>query len=164
MREYILRLATVVDAPAISAIYNHYVVHSTCTYQLDPETVEERLEWLSARTEKHPVLVAESAGGVVGWASLSEHKSRCAYAHTMESSVYVHHDWHRKGIGRALIADLIVRARDLGHHTILAGVSADQTASIALHEAFGFVKVAHYREVGYKFDRWLDVIYYQFML
>jgi phosphinothricin acetyltransferase len=82
----------------------------------------------------------------------------------VENSVYVHPEWQRRGIGRALLQDLIVRARALGHHTIIAGISADQTASVALHEGHGFVKAGHLREVGYKFGQWLDVVTYQLLL
>ena len=159
-----IRPARESDLAAINAIYNHYVQHSTCTYQMTPETAEARLAWFRGRGEAHPVTVAELDGEVVGWASLNRYHPREAYARTVENSVYVRHDRHRRGVGRALLADLIERARQLGHHTILAGVSAEQAASIALHEAFGFQKAAHLRELGWKQDAWLDVVFLQLML
>ena len=159
-----VRLARESDLAAINAIYNHYVQHSTCTYQLTPESDAARLAWFRGRAEDHPVTVAESAGEVVGWASLNRYHPREAYARTVENSIYVRHDQQRRGIGRALLADQIERARALGHHTILAGISAEQTASIGLHAAFGFEKVAHFRELGWKQDQWLDVIFMQLLL
>jgi L-amino acid N-acyltransferase len=159
-----IRLARETDLAAINAIYNHYVLHSTCTYQLTPESDAARLAWFRGRGKEHPVTVAESAGEVVGWASLNRYHLREAYARTVENSIYVRHDWQRRSIGRALLADQIERARALGHHTILAGISAEQTPSIGLHAAFGFQKVAHFRELGWKQDQWLDVIFMQLLL
>jgi phosphinothricin acetyltransferase len=159
-----IRLATERDLPAINAIYNHYVAHSTCTYQLEAETAETRLEWFQNRGPAHPVTVAKLDGEIVAWASLNRYHDRAGYARTVDNSIYVRHDRQRRGLGRALLADLIARARALGHHTFLAGISAEQEPSLALHAAFGFVKVAHLREVGFKQGRWLDVIYLQLML
>ena len=152
------------DLAEINAIYNDYVLHSTCTYQLTPDTDGSRLAWFRARSDRHPVTVAELDGRIVGWASLNRYHPREAYARTVEKSVYVRSDLHRRGIGRALLADLIERARQLDHHTILACISAEQIASIALHEAFGFQKAALLRELGWKQDMWLDVVMLQLML
>lgn len=159
-----IRLARESDLAAINAIYNHYVLHSTCTYQLTPESEESRIEWLRARGPEHPVTVAEREDEIVGWASLNRYHSRAAYARTVENSIYVRHDQQRRGIGRALLADQIERARQLGHHTILAIISAEQTASVALHEAAHFQKAAHLRELGWKQGQWLDVVFMQLLL
>jgi L-amino acid N-acyltransferase YncA len=159
-----LRLATEGDLEAIRAIYNHYVATSTCTYALEPETAEERRAWFAALSPRHPVTVAEQGGAVRAWAALSPWKARAGYAHSVEASVYVHHEHHRKGLGRALLADLIDRARAIGHHALIGGASAEQRASIELQKALGFVPVAHFREVGHKFGQWLDVIYTQLLL
>jgi L-amino acid N-acyltransferase len=159
-----LRLATAADLAAINAIYNHYVEHSTCTYQTEPETPAGRQKWFDAHDAEYPVTVAEIDGQVVGWASLSKYHLRAAYKPTVENSVYVHHAFQRRGLGRALLEDLIARASALGYHSIIAGISADQSASVTLHSQLGFVKVGQLREVGYKFDRWLDVLYMQRML
>src|SRR5215207_7188155 len=108
MPAFTIRLATENDLEAIRAIYNYYVQHSTCTYQIVLETAEERVAWFRDRDMKrHPVTVAESDGSVIAWASLSPWKSRCGYAWAAEASVYVHHERHRKGLGRALLLDLI---------------------------------------------------------
>ncbi len=144
---------------AINTIYNHYVLHSTCTYQETPESLEDRREWFARHGAPHPVTVAEVNGSIVEWGLLSAYHARSAYRHTVENSVYVDHAFHRRGIGSALLRDLIERASALGHHAIIAGIDRDQTASIGQHAKFGFEPVGHLREVGVKFDRWLDVIY-----
>lgn len=159
-----LRLATAEDLAAINDIYNHFVLRSTCTYQTEPETMDARRAWFAAHREAHPVTVAVEADRIIGWASLSPFHKRAAYSRTVENSVYVHPDHHRKGIGRALLADLIARAAAVGHHTIIAGIDAEQQPSVALHQALGFERVAFLKEVGFKFDRWLHVIYMQRML
>ena len=101
---------------------------------------------------------------MAGWGSLSAYHARSAYRRTVENSVYVHHQHHRRGIGSLLLQELIVRARRLGHHAIIAGIDADQPASVALHAKFHFEKVGHLKQVGFKFGRWLDVIYMELML
>ena len=160
-----IRLATAADLDAINAIYNHYVLHSTCTYQEEPSTAAERAAWFAAHGPQYPITVTESDGGeVLGWGSLSRFHPRSAYRRTVENSVYVRHDLHRRGLGRALLDDLIVRSRAIGHHSILAIIDASQAGSVALHRACGFNPVAHLKEVGFKFGRWLDVVYMQRMI
>ena len=159
-----IRLATAADLPAINAIYNHYVLTSTCTYQEEPETAEAGATWFAAHGPLHPITVATLDSTVVGWGSLSPFHRRAAYRHTVENSIYVSPDHLRRGIGRMLLADLIDRARAAGHHSILALIDAEQQPSIALHAATGFTQVAFLREVGYKFGRWLHVSYMQRLL
>ena len=159
-----IRPATVLDLPAISDIYNYFVLHSTCTYQDEPSTSAEREAWFAAHGPMHPVTLALEDGQIVGWGSLSPFHPRSAYRRTVENSVYVRHDCHRRGIGHALLADLIDRAKGLGHHTIIAGIDLEQPGSIALHRRFAFEQVAHLRQVGFKFGRWRDVVYLQRML
>jgi phosphinothricin acetyltransferase len=160
----LIRPAAPDDLRAIDDIYNHYVVHSTCTWQRDIEPLEARGAWFAAHGPAHPVTVVEQDGEVVGWGALSTFRARWGYRHTVENSVYVRHDRHGRGLGSALLADLIDRAAVLGHHTIIAGISADQERSIALHRRFGFVEVARMREVGHKHDRWIDLVFLQRML
>ncbi len=100
----------------------------------------------------------------MGWASLSPYHARSSYRHTIENSVYVHHQWHRCGIGSLLLRNLIDRASAVGHRAVIAGIDAEQTASVALHKKFGFETVGHLKQVGYKFGRWLDVIYMERLL
>ena len=164
MSAFTIRPATESDAEAIRAIYNYYVRHSTCTYQIELETPEERLAWMRERSAKHPATVAEADGAVIGWAALSPWKSRCGYAWAAEASVYIHHEHHRRGLGKALLLDLIERARAVGLHVLIGGASSDQSASLALQVAVGFIPIGTFREVGRKFDRWLDVTYTQLLL
>jgi len=159
-----IRLAGRADAEAINRIQNYYVVHSTATFLTEPLTLEQRFTWLEDRSQAHPVVVAQADGLIVGWGSLEVFRSRPAYRHTAEFSIYVHHERHRRGIGRAILGDLLTRARALGHHTLVGGCCIESIAVIALLEASGFSRVAHFREVGRKFDRWLDVVFLQRML
>ena len=159
-----VREATADDLPAVRAIYNHYVATSTCTFQIEPETEDDRRSWFAARSPAHPVVVAELGGEVAGWGSLSPWNKRCGYVRTVEASVYVRDGLHRRGIGLAVLNDLIARARAAGHHTVIGGACTEQAASLALQERLGFVRVACFREVGRKFGRWLDVDYMQLVL
>ncbi len=164
MSEFAIRPATANDLDAIRAVYNYYVTCSTCTYQIELETAAERAAWFRDRSELHPVTVAEREGVVIGWAALSPWKSRCGYARSAEASVYIHHEHHRRGAGRALLIDLIDRAKALGLHTVIGGACSTQTASLALQAALGFEVIGTFREVGRKFDRWLDVTHTQLVL
>ena len=158
-----IRPATVADLKAINDIYNYFVVHATCTYQLEPSTDQERMTWFNFHGPRYPVTVAldPQTDEVVGWASLSPFHPRAAYRFTVEDSVYVHHAHHKRGIGKALMCDLIGRALDLEYRTIIGIVSADQTGSVALHRSAGFKEAGVLKGVGYKFDKWLDVLYMQ---
>jgi phosphinothricin acetyltransferase len=159
-----IRPATESDLIAINDIYNHYVLHSTCTYQEEPEPLDARRLWFAQHGGQHPVIVAQAGGQVVGWGSLSPYHARCAYRHTVENSLYVHHQHLRRGIGSLLLQELILRARALGCRAIIAAIDAGQTASVALHAKFRFDKVGHFKQVGFKFGRWLDVIYMELIL
>lgn len=164
MSEFAIRPATANDLDAIRAVYNYYVTCSTCTYQIELETAAERAAWFRDRSELHPVTVAEREGVVIGWAALSPWKSRCGYARSAEASVYIHHEHHRRGAGKALLIDLIDRAKALGLHTVIGGACSTQTASLALQAALGFEVIGTFREVGRKFGRWLDVTHTQLVL
>lgn len=159
-----IRLAAPADAVAINDIQNYYVANSTATFMTEPVTLEQRLRRLENRAPVHPATVAEMDGTIVGWGALDTFRSRPAYRHTTEFSVYVRHDCHRRGIGRAIVLDLVERARTLGHHAIVGGCCSESTAVIALLEKLGFARVAHFPEVGYKFGRWLDVVFLQRLL
>jgi len=159
-----IRLASRADLQRIDEIYDHYVHHSTCTYQEEASELAQAERWFDDHDPRHPITVAETDGVIVGWGSLSPFKPRSAYRFTVENSLYVDRAFHRRGIGSTLLADQIERAKACEHHCIIAAIDADQQASIALHQKFGFEQVAHLREVGFKFARWLDVIYMQRML
>ncbi|HEX4793264.1 MAG TPA: GNAT family N-acetyltransferase [Humisphaera sp.] len=159
-----IRPATAADLPTINSIYYHYVLHSTCTYQTEPSTAEERATWFAAHGHDYPVTVGTRDGEVIAWGSISRFHVRAAYRPTVEDSVYIRHDLLGQGIGRQMLDDLIARAIALGYHSMMALISADQEPSIRLHTRAGFAKIGHLREVGRKFDRWLDVAYMQRML
>jgi L-amino acid N-acyltransferase len=160
----ITRPATIDDLSSINDIYNYYVYNSTCTFQTEPDTLENRIEWLKDHDDSYPVIVAEAGGDIIGWASLSQFKKRQAYRPTVENSVYIRYDKTGNGIGSMMMKEIIQQANEIGYHSIIAGISGDQDISIRLHEKFGFQKVAHLKAVGYKFNKWLDVLYYQLML
>lgn len=156
-----IREATTDDLEAIRTIYNYYVIHSTCTFQIEPETSSQRQAWFAAHDALHPVIVAECAGSVIGWAALSAWNPRCAYAWTVEASVYLDPAFLRRGMGRALLQDLLDRARAAGHHTVIGATCTESVASIRLQEQMGFEQIGTLRQVGRKFGRWLDVVYMQ---
>ena len=153
----LIRLATEDDLESINTIYNYYVENSTCTYQYQPDTFADRKKWFIEHGDIHPVTVAELDGEILGWGALSPFSSREAYRLTVEDSIYVKNSVRRKGIGSALLNDLLTRAKTIGHHSVIARIDAEQTQSIALHAKFGFENVGRLKEAGWKFDRWLDV-------
>jgi len=153
-----LRLATAADLPAVVAIYNHEVRSGVATFDTEPWTVEGQQAWLASHaSERHPLVVAEADGAVVGWAALSPWSPRRAYARSAENSLYVHADHRGQGIGRALLEDLLRRARAAGIAVIIARIEASGTASLALHRALGFRPFGTMQRVGEKLGRILDV-------
>jgi phosphinothricin acetyltransferase len=125
----------------------------------------DRERWFAAHSpDRYPVVVVEVDGRVVAWGSLSKFHARAGYDPSVEASVYIAHDFHRRGLGRMVLSHLVERAQAAGFHTVIGGASADQIASIALQERLGFEKVGHLKEVGQKFGRRLDVVYLQKML
>lgn len=164
MTQLALRTANDTDVGAIAAIYNDAIRSTTATFDTEEKSVENRRQWLAGHNDKHPVIVAVENGAVVGWGSLSPWSDRCAYDATCENSVYVAANARGKGAGRALLAELIRRARQQGMHTILARVADGNPASERLHEGAGFQRIGTMREVGRKFGRLIDVHMYQLML
>ncbi len=159
-----VRLATLDDAPAVMAIYNAEVEGQVSTFDLVTRTLDEQRRWLAQRSGAFSTVVAILDDQVVGFASLSPYKERAAYRTTVEDSVYVSRRHPRLGIGRTLMEHVIGIARDSGFHSIIARIEASGTASRALHDACGFELVGIEREVGRKFNRWLDVAIMQLLL
>jgi L-amino acid N-acyltransferase YncA len=159
-----LRLARPDDADATREIYNREVTGSTVTFDLVPRSLEDQLSWLDDRSGAMAVVVAEIDGRIAGFASLSPYRSRPAYASTVEDSVYVDEAFRGRGVGRALIREVIDIADARGFHTIMARVVGGHVTSISLHESLGFEVVGTEREVGRKFGKWLDVVLLQRML
>lgn len=160
-----LRLATSADAAEIAEIYNREVLGTTSTFDLVPRSLEAQRDWLAARSGAFAAIVAVDASRrVVGFAALSPYKDRAAYTTTVEDSVYVHRDVNGRGIGKLLLARLIEIARESGFHAVIARIEATGTASRALHSSCGFELVGIEREVGRKFNRWLDVAVMELLL
>lgn len=157
VNRYVVREATADDLAAILTIYNYYVETSTATFDQEPQSLEQRMHWFESHGQQYPVLVAELNGDVVGWASISPFSERAAYRLTVESSVYVHRHHTGCGVGTLLMCELIARARQLGYHCMVARVAADNERSLRLHEKLGFKTIGIMKEVGYKFNRWIDV-------
>jgi phosphinothricin acetyltransferase len=154
--------ATEDDLAGLLAIYNDVIATSTAIYSCDPVTLEDRRQWWRARTAQgYPVLVAHDAQGVAGFATFGDFRAWPGYRFTVEHSVHVRADGRGRGIGTLLVQALLPRAGALGKHVMIAGVDAANAASIRFHERLGFEKSGHLREVGYKFDRWLDLVFLQ---
>jgi phosphinothricin acetyltransferase len=160
-----IRLAERRDAASIRAIYNLEVTESTVTFDLVPRTLDQQVAWIDEHSGGHPAIVAlDGDAAVVGFGSLSPYKDRPAYATTVEDSVYVHRDHRSRGLGRLLLEELVRRGRDHGFHSMIARIVGGHEVSIALHATCGFEHVGVEREVGRKFNKWLDVVEMQRLL
>jgi L-amino acid N-acyltransferase YncA len=161
----VIRSATAVDATDIARIYNHYVSTTFITFETEAVTSSE----MAARigdilATPLPWLIAEENRHVIGYAYASKWKGRCAYRHSVETTAYVDHDVLGKGVGLALYTPLLKALRSLSMHTAIGGIALPNDRSVALHERLGFRKVAHFEQVGFKFDRWIDVGYWQVLI
>jgi phosphinothricin acetyltransferase len=164
MSSFTIRAATLDDLRALTDIYNHYVINTAITFDLRPLTVDERRVWFDDHhaSGPHRLLVAtDSAGACVGYASTSRWRPKAAYNTTVEASVYCHPEATGKGCGTALYTALFACIATEDIHTIVAGVSLPNPASIALHERFGFRPVGVFHAVGRKFDRLWDVAWFE---
>jgi L-amino acid N-acyltransferase YncA len=159
-----IRTATVGDAAAICAIYNHYVAETTVTFETEPVSVADMSARIAEVTAIFPWLVFEEGGAIGGYAYAARWRPRTAYRHSVESTVYLAPHFQRRGIGTLLYRELIEKLRALGVHQVIGGAALPNPGSVALHERLGFRKVAHFAEVGRKFDRWIDVGYWQLAL
>jgi L-amino acid N-acyltransferase len=159
-----IRNAELADLPRLLEIYNYSVRTSAATFDLEEQTFSQRAEWFSHYGEKHPLLVALVDGVVAGYSSLSRFRTKPAYDKTVESSVYVDRAYHGQGIGKKLMVEILQRATELGHHTVIAGITGGNEASVRLHISLGFQFIGCFREVGFKFGEWQDVHFYQLFL
>jgi phosphinothricin acetyltransferase len=157
-----IRPADEADLPGILAIYNDVIVSSTAVYTDSPVPLQERKDWLAARrAQRYPVLVSVAGPDVTGFASFGDFRPWPSYRHTVEHTVHVRSDRRGMGIGGSLVRELFPIAAALDKHVIIAGVDASNEASLRFHERLGFEKVAHLKEVGHKFGRWLDLLFLQ---
>ena len=157
-----IRDAGEADLPGLLAIYNDVVATSTAIYSYVQTTLEERTSWWRARVGMgYPVLVAVDESGVLGFSTFGDFRSWPGYRFTVEHSVHVRADTRGRGVGKDLVKALFPRAAAVNKHVMIAGVDAANEASIRFHERLGFQKSGHLREVGHKFDRWLDLVFLQ---
>ncbi|HVS94268.1 MAG TPA: GNAT family N-acetyltransferase [Mucilaginibacter sp.] len=161
----IVRDATEEDIQQILDIYNHVILNTTSVYSEQPHIYDMRLAWFRDRKSSgFPVFVADDAGMVTGFSSFGHFRAWPCYRFTVENSVYVHPGHRGKGISKMLLQPLIDRAREMKLHAMVAGIDADNTVSYRLHQQFGFAEVAHFKEVGFKFGRWLDLKFMELVL
>ncbi len=152
------------DLPALLEIYNDAIAKLPATFDLEPQTLRQRARWFSEHGGRHPLIVAESQGRILGYASLSSFRDKPGYSKSVEDSVYVHKDARGKGVGKILLKGILARAVRLGYHTVIAAIVPPNEASVRLHQGSGFAYVGNFREVGFKFSRWQDVAFYQLFL
>ena len=165
MKEINIRKATVDDAAAICKIYNHYVTQTIITFQVTAVLIGDMERSIQETLDADlPWIVAEQSGDVIGYAYASKWKSRCAYQFSVESTVYLSPDHLGKGLGSILLKQLLKEIRQINMHAVIAGIALPNPASVALHEKFGFRKIAQFEEVGYKFDQWIDVGYWEIIM
>ena len=161
----IIRHACKEDCAAIGEISNHAVLHTAAIWNDATVDTDNRIAWFEARQlAGYPVLVSVENEMVTGYASFGDWRAFDGFRHTVEHSVYVHPGHQGKGIGRALMKALIAEARHIGKHVMVAGIEAQNSASIHLHETLGFVTTGQMPQVGTKFGRWLDLTFMQLQL
>ncbi|MCI4343010.1 MAG: N-acetyltransferase family protein [Thermoplasmata archaeon] len=159
-----IRRATAADNPAIAAIYNDAVRTGIATFDTEPRSPAGQRQWLARHDRRHPVLVAVVKGRVVGWASLSPWSDRKAYDGTAEVSFYLQAEHRGHGIGRKLLTELVARSKPAGLHVLLARIAQPNVVSVHLHESLGFERIGEMREVGRKFNQWIDVHLFERMV
>ena len=163
-RLVVTRKAELSDVDAITEIYNEAILNTTATFDTEPKTITERLQWFQSHDTRHPIWIAELDGKVIGWISLSKWSDRAAYNDTGETSFYVNSEYRGKGIGTALLQTLIKEAQLLKYHTLIARIAGESSVSLHVHEKFNFIQVGILKEVGLKFGKLLHVHILQKML
>ncbi|MCD6050074.1 MAG: phosphinothricin N-acetyltransferase [Verrucomicrobia bacterium] len=159
-----IREVTAQDAEKVCAIYNHYVLGTTITFEEEAVSAETMRKRFADVTAMYPWLILEDDGQVLGYAYARKFHERAAYRHTAELAVYLAHECHGRGAGSSLYRELLARLKPLKVHVALGGIALPNEKSVALHEKLGFKKVAHLEEVGWKFERWIDVGYWELKL
>ena len=159
------RLATAEDLFALLEIYNDIIINTTSVWHEEPHTMAMRQEWFDLKKEQgFPVFVAEENNKVIGFSTIATFRPWIGFRFTVENSIYVADGSRGKGVANVLMPPLIAAAKDLGLHAIVAGIESENASSIALHSKFGFKEVAHFKEVGFKFGRWLDLTFMELIV
>ncbi|WP_288319131.1 GNAT family N-acetyltransferase [Xylanibacter caecicola] len=159
-----IRRVDLSDAGEIVSVYNDYILNSVVSFETEALTVEEMQERINDISSSFPYFVYEKDGCIAGYCYAHAWKSRAAYSGTLETTVYLAPEYKGLGIGRELMERLISECRALGYSALIACITACNTDSIGFHRCLGFEKVSHFKRVGYKFDRWLDVVDYELLL
>lgn len=157
----IIRNVALDDAAQIAEIYNYYILKTHHTFETAALSAEEMRQRIVDNGEDYPYLVAEVDGEIQGYLYATQFKLRQAYKHSVEVSIYVHHDVKQKGIGSALYEKFFDLMKESNVHAMIAGIALPNDASVRFHERLGYEKVAHFREVGYKLGRWVDVGFWE---
>jgi len=152
-----IRPASTSDVIRITEIYNEAILNTTATFDTEIKSVDERMNWFLEHDDKHPVLVIESGGQVIGYASLTRWSDRCAYDGTAEVSVYIDHNHRGKGAGKKLLEVLTLEGEKAGLHNLISRITEGNLNSIHIHELYGFEHIGVMREAGKKFGKFLDV-------
>jgi len=160
-----IRKAIESDLPQLLIIYNEIILNTTAVYDYEPHSMEMRRQWFHAKKEQgFPVFVAEDGERILGFSSIGPFRAWAAYKYSVENSVYVAANYRGQGVGKLLLAPLIDAAGKLKLHTIIAGIDATNGTSLRLHKSFGFEEVAYFKQVGWKFERWLDLKFLQLIV
>ena len=163
--DLIIRNAAPKDLPAILEIINHAILTTTAIYDYDARTLEEQTAWFEKMiNDGMPVIVAEHDKEVIGYGSYNIFRPKVGYRFSVEHSIYLNDKSRGIGVGGKLLGSLIQRARESGLHSMIGAIDAANRGSIEFHKKYGFIEKGYLREVGYKFDQWLDVVYMQLIL
>ena len=158
-----IRSAKLTDAEQIAEIYNYYILNTHHTFEIEPLSAEEMKRRVGEVSGEYPYLVAETDGEIQGYIYAAQFRLREAYKHSVEVSIYVRNQAKQKGIGSELYKRFLEELKETDIHTIIAGISLPNEASVKFHEKLGFEKVGHFREVGYKLGRWVDVGFWEML-
>lgn len=160
-----VRQAVPSDIQEILAINNHEIINSTINYDFVPKTIQEQIEWFEQKKKAgYPILVGIKEGKLAGFATYGTFRPKPGYRFTVEHSVYIGAPFRGQGIGKILLTELIKLAKAQGYHTLVGGIDSSNEGSVLFHQKLGFKEVARFKEVGHKFDRWLDIIFMQLIL
>lgn len=158
-----IRKVELADSAQIAEIYNYYILKTHHTFETEALSAEEMQERIIEASENYPFLVAETEGEIQGYLYATQFKLRQAYKHSVEASIYVRNQAKQKGIGSELYQIFLEELKETDVHAIMAGISLPNEASVRFHEKLGYEKVAHFKEVGYKLGRWVDVGFWEML-